>query len=168
MDPISESRLSQVHPELARRIHQLEQYMIAEGIEIRVVQGLRTYAEQDAIYAQGRTTPGKIVTKAPGGYSMHNFGLAVDVAPFRNGQPDWDASDSEWQLLLAKALTCGLAEGARWTHVQEDNPHLYPQELPASPSDTMRSLMASGGLQAVWDDAFHSNRENVQQASLEE
>lgn len=150
MDPNSEARLAEVHPELSRRVRQLEQFLAADGIQIRVVQGLRTYAEQDALYAQGRTGMGQIVTNAQGGYSLHNFGLAADLAPFKDGQPDWNAGDSEWREMLAKALTCGLAEGARWTHVAPDNPHFYPQEVPASPTDAMRTLFASGGLPAVW------------------
>lgn len=40
---------------------------------------LRTIAEQNALYAQGRSKPGKIVTNARGGMSYHNYGLAIDI-----------------------------------------------------------------------------------------
>lgn len=50
------------------------------GIGIIVSQGYRTFAEQDALYAQGRTKPGSIVTNAKGGQSNHNYGVAVDFA----------------------------------------------------------------------------------------
>jgi peptidoglycan L-alanyl-D-glutamate endopeptidase CwlK len=120
------------------------------SVSIRITQGLRTYAEQDALYEQGRSSPGAIVTDAKGGYSMHNFGLAVDVAPIINGVIDWNDKDANWKEILAKALTCGLAEGAEW-RTFPDEPHLYPQELPASPTDSMRALFATGGLQAVWE-----------------
>lgn len=40
---------------------------------------LRTFAEQDGLYAQGRTKPGSIVTNAKGGTSYHNYGLAIDI-----------------------------------------------------------------------------------------
>jgi len=151
MDAISEARLELIHPELSRRVRQLADML---DFPIRVVQGLRTYAEQDALYAQGRTAPGRIVTNAQGGQSMHNFGLAVDLAPMIEGKPDWDASDTNWQEMLAKGLTCGLEEGAHWTHVQPDYPHFYPQELPAGPSDAMREIFATQGLKAVWDEIF--------------
>lgn len=151
LDSISEARLALVHPELSRRVHQLEQFLSVDSVLIRVVRGLATYAEQDAIYAEGRTSPGKVVTNAQGGYSMHCFGLAVDIAPFIIGQPDWNADDTQWQDLLAKALTCGLAEGARWTHVKPDYPHFYPSEVPACPTDAMRQIFQNQGLQAVWD-----------------
>ena len=40
---------------------------------------MRTIEEQNALYAKGRTTPGPIVTKAKGGSSFHNYGLAFDI-----------------------------------------------------------------------------------------
>ena len=49
------------------------------GRIFRVVQGLRTWAEQQALWNQGRTTPGKIVTHAQGGQSWHNYGLAAEL-----------------------------------------------------------------------------------------
>jgi len=147
MDSISEERLSQVHPELSRRIHQLADLV---SFPFRVTQGLRTYAEQNALYAEGRTTPGRIVTEAQGGYSMHNFALACDVAPIDDGGAiDWNGKDAKWAEILAKAPTCGLAEGALWRSFS-DEPHLYPQECPANPDDNIRYLFNEGGVSAVW------------------
>ena len=56
----------------------------------KIYSGLRTFAEQDALYAQGRDTVGGIVTNARGGQSMHNYGLAVDMAPFNMVTPNDD------------------------------------------------------------------------------
>jgi peptidoglycan L-alanyl-D-glutamate endopeptidase CwlK len=50
------------------------------GIDLVVVQALRTKEQQDALYAQGRTAPGRVVTDARPGFSWHNFGRAYDVA----------------------------------------------------------------------------------------
>jgi len=146
MDNVSEARLAQVHPELARRIRQLSDML---EFPLRVTQGLRTSATQDNFYNQGRTTSGPIVTDAKGGHSMHNFGLAVDVVPITGGLPDWNDKDAQWAEILSKAPSCGLAEGAQW-RMFPDEPHLYPQECPASPDDEMRSLLAAGGINAVW------------------
>ncbi len=74
-------KLSLVHPLFAERVRQLFQKLKEEGYDFIVTQGLRTWEEQNALYAKGRTAPGPVVTKAPGGHSQHNFGLAVDVAP---------------------------------------------------------------------------------------
>lgn len=62
-----------------------------EGYNLRITDGYRSIAEQNALYAQGRTKPGSIVTNAPGGASFHNFALAIDVVDTKNGYAiDWD------------------------------------------------------------------------------
>jgi peptidoglycan L-alanyl-D-glutamate endopeptidase CwlK len=148
MDAHSEARLAEVHPELGRRVHRLETML---SFPLAVTQGLRTWPQQDALWQQGRTTPGNIVTNAPAGHSMHCFGLAVDVAPTDGHTIDWNGKDEKWAEILAKAPSCGLAEGAQW-RTFPDEPHLYPQELPANPDDNMRYLFTEGGLDAVWRD----------------
>lgn len=81
---------------------------------------------------------------------MHNFGFPVDVAPVNeDGTIDWDGKDAKWEEILAKAPSCGLAEGAQW-RTFPDEPHLYPQEVPANPDDNFRYLFTEGGLPAVW------------------
>jgi peptidoglycan L-alanyl-D-glutamate endopeptidase CwlK len=155
MDSVSESRLAEVHPELARRVRLLVNKCVPYGIWLRVSQGLRTWQQQGLLYAQGRTEPGKIVTNARAGYSMHQFGLAVDIVPadanFPTFVPDWDSMDSRWQQVLELAETCQLREGAQW-RTFPDRPHLYPKEIPADPDENMRYLFSEGGLKAVWDE----------------
>jgi len=153
MDPVSEQRLSQVHPVLSDRIHKLAALCLDKGIEIRVTQGYRSYAQQLALYAQGRTTPGRIITNAKPEDSMHCYGLAVDIAPnlpnLPNWTPDWNALDTTWKLVLSIALSCDLAEGANW-RTFKDYPHLYPVELEADPDDDMKYNLTEGGVRAVW------------------
>lgn len=155
MDNLSEERLNEVHPELARRVRLLAAKCAANGIILHITQGLRTWDQQDFLYAQGRSKPGKIVTEAPGGHSMHNFGLAVDIVPgdpkFPAFVPDWDAMDSQWKWVLLAGQSCNLAEGAQW-RTFPDRPHLSPKELHANPDDNMRYLFREGGLQAVWNE----------------
>jgi len=172
MDSISEARLALVHPETSRRIHQLEDML---SFKIGVSQGLRTWSQQDSLWQEGRNPDGSyidpihhtgVVTNAKGGESMHNFGIPVDVFPVGDdGKPDWNGKDEKWAEILAKAPSCGLAEGAKW-RTFPDEPHLYPQECPADPTDEIRALMASGGLQAVWSAILPlgNNVENVADA----
>jgi peptidoglycan L-alanyl-D-glutamate endopeptidase CwlK len=153
LDAISTARLAPLHPALIARYTQLDGLCEANAIRLRITQGLRSYAQEDALYAQGRTTPGKIVTEVRGGWSAHNFGYALDAAPddptFPTWHPDWNDLDPRWQKVLDLATTCGLAEGARWrTFV--DAPHFYLQECPATPTDAMRSAFEQGGMPAVW------------------
>lgn len=71
--------------------------------------GTRTPAEQDALYAQGRTAPGPKVTGAKGGWSMHNYGMAADHGALLNGQIDWD--EEKYTRLLLEASPLGLQAG---------------------------------------------------------
>ena len=124
--------------------------VLVPQLSIQVTQGLRRVADQDALFAQGRTTPGPIVTWATGYQSAHVYGYAVDLVPedVMPGEPNWNVSSPAWQKMLAAGKACGLAEGAQWEH--KDNPHCYLQELPATPTDEMRTVLINGGLQATW------------------
>src|SRR3977135_4181957 len=95
MNKSSENRLAKVHPKLAKGVTALIASLAAQGHTIEVVQGLRTFAEQDALFAQGRTKPGQIVTNAKGGQSNHNYGLAVDLCPLIDGKPQWKDREEE-------------------------------------------------------------------------
>ena len=54
------------HPRLQKLATELIQKCSAQGFQIKIGETLRTRSEQDTLYAQGRTTPGSIVTNAPG------------------------------------------------------------------------------------------------------
>ncbi len=93
----------------------------------KIISGTRTYSEQDALYARGRTTAGKIVTNARGGYSNHNFGIAFDIGLFdERGNYLSDSSLYDHAGAIGKSL--GLWWGGDWTFFQ-DKPHfeLRPQ-----------------------------------------
>lgn len=80
------------------------------GINLLVTSSLRTFGEQDALYAQGRTKPGNIVTNAKGGQSFHNFGVAFDVVPLVNGVPNYNC---DWNPIGRIGALCGLEWGDR-------------------------------------------------------
>jgi peptidoglycan LD-endopeptidase CwlK len=152
VDANSETRLSFVYPGLADKVRQLADLLKKQGVTIIVVQGLRTGEEQDKLYAQGRTTFGKVVTNARGGWSWHNFGLAVDCAPLEASMIDWNASHPAWKQMEEAGVSLGLTSGANWLRLK-DAPHFqltgrFPE---AAPDDEVRALAKAGGLQAVWD-----------------
>jgi uncharacterized protein YcbK (DUF882 family) len=89
--------------------------------QVEVVQGFRTFAEQNALYAQGRTKAGNVITKAKAGQSFHNFGLAVDLCKFVNGKPDWN-DEEFWLNLRNLARNRGLISGYDWKF--QDKPHV--------------------------------------------
>jgi len=98
------------------------------GLTPRISQGLRTNEEQNALYAQGRTKKGNIVTKAKGGESWHNYGLAIDLC-FINQDGSIDFNVPERVGNMAKEFK--LEWGAKWSF--PDKPHFQLEKLPANP-----------------------------------
>ncbi|WP_313553018.1 M15 family metallopeptidase [Sphingobacterium multivorum] len=81
-DSITLNRIDLMHPALRDELR--SQYLeintrLPKGVRLRFTHTLRTFEEQNALYAQGRTTKGKIVTNAKGGSSWHNYGCAFDI-----------------------------------------------------------------------------------------
>lgn len=146
MKPSSEQRLQKIHPALATAVRAMIADLSAKGLIVEVVQGMRTFAEQDELYAKGRTRPGQIVTQARGGESNHNYGLAVDLCPFTDDKPDWNAPMSAWAAIGAAAEKHGLEWGGGWKKFI-DKPHV---QLPAMTVKECARCHADGGMDAVW------------------
>jgi len=106
--------VNKLHPKLQAIIPKLIEACRKQGIDIAITQTLRTKAEQDALYAQGRTAPGKIVTKAPYPKSLHCWGVAFDFLPLTNGKPDW-AKLHLFSKVGEIGEMFGLEWGGRWT-----------------------------------------------------
>lgn len=128
----SKLRLNGLHPAVLAAANALIERSYAHGVPIMITQGLRTIAEQDGLYAQGRTAAGSIVTNARGGYSYHNFGLAIDFALLLpNGSSvSWDMNrdgdndkTSDWLEVIQEAKALGFEWGGDWSSFK-DYPHL--------------------------------------------
>lgn len=112
-------KIEDLHPKfqpLARRF--LDECQNA-GHRLIITCGYRSIAEQDDLYAQGRTRPGKRVTCARGGQSWHNYGLAIDVVFIRDGKADWDGP---WEEIGRIGESLGLIWGGRFKRLV-DRPH---------------------------------------------
>lgn len=120
-DAISNKRILQLHPAIRMLVTDFINEANSGNSEtiIRVSQGLRTYAEQDELYSIGRTQPGNIVTKAQGGYSIHNFGLAFDIVGITNGKLDYNL---DWEALSKLGKSKGFDWGGDWKSIV-DKPH---------------------------------------------
>lgn len=130
MDQISLERIKLMHPKLREELLEIYNEILKEGVNIRFVYTLRTFAEQNALYAQGRTKPGKIITKAKGGLSMHNYGLAVDFALLKNDKEViWDLKadldkdgKADWIEVVNIFKQYGWEWGGDWKFY--DAPHM--------------------------------------------
>lgn len=122
-----------LHPELQEKATLLKEKCKEQGINILFGECVRTKAEQDALYAQGRTKPGNIVTNAKGSTysSQHMFCIAldfyIDMDVDGDGQKSDDAFNNSTKLfdkVGAIAKTLGLGWGGDWKS-PVDKPHIY-------------------------------------------
>ena len=107
-------------PKFAQKLSLFEKTLAAPGIKVILTDAYRSIEAQNALYAKGRTAPGGIVTKARGGYSWHNFGLAADYAFVINGKVTWNGP---WDTFGRIAKECGLECGGSWKTFK-DRPHV--------------------------------------------
>lgn len=118
----------------------------AHGITIEIISGLRSWAQQSALYAQGRTKPGRIVTKARAGSSWHNYGLAIDLGLFANGKYLDEAAPGRaekiYKELGALAVSQGLEWAGNWKSFPE-GPHF--QWTNGQSLATLRAKMEANG-----------------------
>lgn len=120
VDERSEKNIATLLPEVQPMARALVQKAAANGIQIKVLSGLRSYAEQDALYAQGRTASGNIVTKARGGYSNHNFGIAFDIGVFEGNR--YLGTSPKYKAVGVLGMDLGLEWGGSWKSIV-DEPH---------------------------------------------
>ena len=133
MDKVTLQRIAKLHPSVRHEvtciINQCNEKLTGRA-QIRISQGLRTIAEQDEKYSQGRTNPGKIVTNAKGGQSVHNYGFAVDIVLIIDGKTaswdvkkDWDNDRvADWDECVKVFKAHGWNWGGDWKSFK-DMPH---------------------------------------------
>lgn len=107
---MASASLEDLTPDTRRVAQRFIEKARARGIELRVVSTLRTCEEQNAIYAQGRTAPGPIISGASGCRSWHTWGRAFDVLIEGENGPVLDGADHRYDELgdIAKSM------GMRW------------------------------------------------------
>lgn len=119
---ISSRKLDDLLPEISAKATRLIVLAKAENIDVLITSTYRDIESQNALYAQGRTTPGNIVTNAKGGYSWHNYRVAFDIVPLVNGKPVWSTSGPNlavWLRLGAIGKTVGLEWAGEWVTFRE-------------------------------------------------
>ena len=113
------------HPRLQTLTAQLVDKCAGAGLPIKIGESFRSVAEQDALYAQGRTQPGNIVTNAKGSSysSQHQWGIAADF--YRaDGKGAYNEAGDYFNRVGAIAKQLGLGWGGDWKSIV-DKPHVY-------------------------------------------
>lgn len=125
--------LATAHPDLRRLFGE-----VIKHFDCTILEGLRTVKRQQALFAQGRTTKGSIVTYADGVNNLSNHQridhngkcLAVDVAPWFAVEPHirWD-DESRFYLLAGYVMATSdhmgitIEWGGNWPGKKRDLPH---------------------------------------------
>lgn len=138
-DKVTLDRIELLHPKLrgeAKEIYEEICDRLKGKAMCRFAFTLRTFAEQDALYAQGRTKPGGVVTRAKGGQSWHNYGLAVDIVLLldTNGDGKYETASydtradhdndriADWDEVVYVFNLYGWEWGGSWATFK-DTPH---------------------------------------------
>jgi len=145
VDSRSEGNIATLHPKVRPIARQFIIDAAMQGITAKITSGTRTYAEQDALFAKGG------VTKARGGYSNHNFGIAFDVTVFKNGQPKYEGP--EYKTLGGIGKKLGLSWGGDW-HSFVDEPHFEKHPEWAHDMDQSTMLAHLRDRRSKGQDAF--------------
>jgi peptidoglycan L-alanyl-D-glutamate endopeptidase CwlK len=156
VDSVSERNLATLDPALAEKIRTAAAEYEKTGSKFCVYDGYRTAAQEDALYEEGRTKPGKIVTMVRGGHSMHNYGMAADIVPFLAATShilNWNPASAQYKAMVKALKDQGLVWGGDWVHFK-DLDHFQIAGIPPNPTPQMVSDLESGvTLQAIWDKA---------------
>lgn len=98
------------------------------GVDLLIYCTLRSNAEQNELYAIGRTAKGDIVTNARAGQSAHNpddngKASAYDCVPLIHGKAMWAGKHPSWAIVIAAGEEAGLLASARWTGKLKEQAH---------------------------------------------
>ncbi len=147
VDDRSEKNIATLLEEVRPIARALVQKADSAGIQIKIIGGTRTFAEQDALFAKGRTAPGPVVTNAKAGQSNHNFGIAFDIGVFSGSKYLGDSP--KYKAVGALGIDLGLDWGGNWTSLK-DEPHF--QLRPVWARDLTESQMLAELRRRVRDD----------------
>jgi peptidoglycan L-alanyl-D-glutamate endopeptidase CwlK len=120
-DSHTDHRIKKLHQKVQANVKKLI-ILLEEnlGKTVRVTSGFRSFAEQDVLFAQGRSKPGPKVTNVRAGGSYHNYGLAIDVVEIKHGKAKWNNPD--WEKIGELGEQLGFEWGGRWVGFT-DRPH---------------------------------------------
>lgn len=119
---INSRKLTDLHPEAMAKAKAFKRKCLNHGIDVLIYCTFRDHEQQNALYAQGRTKPGRKVTNARGGKSFHNWKVAWDCVPMVGGKPAWsDRARYKQMGVIAESL--GIQWSGRWKGRMRETAH---------------------------------------------
>lgn len=141
--------IKQLHPEAQRLAELLVNECAAAGLKIKITDCLRDKAEQDALYAQGRTAPGNIVTNVKYPSSMHNWGIAFDFCR-NDGKGAYYDGDGFFKKVGAIGKKLGLEWGGDWKSII-DKPHFQLAGWGSTPAKLKSTYGTPEAYRKTWN-----------------
>lgn len=99
--------LNELLPQVKTLAQRLIELCKAQNITIQMIETYRTQERQNALYEQGRTTPGNIVTWTK--TSKHTERRAFDIVIIVDGRAEWNN-----RKLYSKVGELGISIGLTW------------------------------------------------------
>lgn len=115
---INSRKLEDLNPKVRVLCEKFIEKCKSQNIDVLITSTYRDGASQDALYAQGRTTAGKIVTNARAGQSYHNWRVAFDFVPLVHGKAQW-SDVATFTKCGEIAESVGLEWAGRWKKFKE-------------------------------------------------
>ena len=138
---INSRNIHDLHPAVRAMAQNMIDACQSVGITLLVTSTYRDHASQQALYNQGRTTPGAKVTNARPGQSWHNWRCAFDVVPLVHGKAVWDDQEL-WNKIGEIGEACGLEWAGRWKSFKEMPHFQYTAGLTLADFQTGKTLPA--------------------------
>ncbi len=152
---------SLLHPKLKEKLQDFLSECEKHGLKVGIAETLRTAAEQDALYAKGRTQPGKIVTNAKGSSysSMHQWGVAFDI--YRNdGKGAYNTSDGFFEKAGKIGESIGLIWGGSWKGFA-DMPHFQLPDWGNTPAKLKKQYTTPENFFKTWEENAMTKEERT-------
>lgn len=143
--------ITQLHPEAQRLALLLVEKCKEQGLIIKITDCVRSKAEQDALYAQGRTKPGSIVTNVKYPNSRHNWGDAFDFCR-NDGKGAYYDKDGFFAKVGKIGKSLGLEWGGDWKSIV-DKPHFQLKGWGSTCSKLKAKYGTPDKYRATWSDA---------------
>lgn len=160
--------MNKLHPKLRKLTNELVTACERKGIPIKITQGFRSKAEQDALYAQGRTKPGKVVTNAKGSSysSCHMWGIAIDFAR-NDGKAPYDDSDGFFTKVGKVGKSLGLEWGGDWKSIK-DKPHFQLPDWGSTTAQLKAKYGTPEKFMKTWGDTKKSSSKKTEGKKAED
>lgn len=168
--------INALHPIMIEKVYELISLCEKNGITIGISECVRTVAEQDALYAKGRTAPGSIVTNAKGSSykSMHQWGVAADFYLKMDIDGDGQTSDDAYNnakgtfdKVGALAQSIGLEWGGSWKSIK-DRPHVQLPDWGSTPTKLIQKYGNPEAFKKTWGVSTPATSQSTSSTSVTE